>query len=88
MPIAVAYEGALSGASLKVIISGKAEILNDGVANVTTGDFMATSATLSGTAFVASEPAVPATANHFREIGHAISSRVGAGLFWGILHFN
>jgi len=87
-PIGISYETVLSGSSLKIIISGKAQIFNDGVQNVTTGDFIATSATVPGQALCSQVPEVPATANHFREVGHAISSRIGAGLFWGVIHFN
>ena len=88
MPIGISYENASIGSSFLLIVSGKADILNDGVNNVVRGDLVIASATISGAALVSAEPEVPATVNHWREVGHAIESRTGAGLFKSIIHFN
>ena len=88
MPIGIVLHNAAIGKSVLVIVSGKADVLNDGQHNVVCGDLAITSDTTSGTALVSTNPEVPATANHWREVGHAIESRTGAGLFKAIIHFN
>jgi len=88
MPIGIAESDASSGANVYVITTGIAKIWNDGVNNVTTGDHVITSATISGCTLNSTIPDVPATANHWREAGHAIESISGGALFKAIIHFN
>jgi len=86
MPVGIALHAATSGSKVLLIIAGVADILSEG--NVARGDFLSTSDTISGAAKAAAVPEVPSTAEHWREIGHALESRTGAGLFKGIVHFN
>ena len=85
-PIGVVYNETLSGQNVLIVFSGKANVLSDG--SVVHGDFINCSGTTSGTITAAPTPTVPADASHWREVGHAIQSRTGAGLFKAILHFN
>ena len=84
--IGVARHAATTGQSILIIITGIAEVLSDG--NVTRGDFINVSGTTKGTGNAAANPTVPADASHWREIGHSLESRVGAGLFKAVIHFN
>ncbi len=88
-PIGVVYHTtpstAISG-SVWIVVSGRARVLSDG--NVVRGDFIRTSDTVSGSILASSVPTVPADASHWREVGHALESRTGAGLFDAVVHFN
>lgn len=85
MPIGVCYDaGVANGSECWVVVGGIADVLID-AGGCTIGDWLGTGAT-AGSAD--GDAATPAAAQHFQEIGHALETRVGAGLAKGIIHFN
>jgi hypothetical protein len=84
MPIGICYEVVANGADCWVVVSGIADVLID-AGGCTIGYVLYCGAT-SGSATAAA--AVPAALVHFREVGHALSTRVGAGLAKAVIHFN
>lgn len=85
MPIGVVYEaGVAADANAWIVIGGIADVLFD-AGGCTIGDWVGT----GGTAGSADgDNATPAAAQHFQEIGHALETRVGAGLAKCVIHFN
>jgi len=86
-PIGVCFENSISGAWIKIVTNGIAQVLLDGTRAGTTGDLIITSPTISGAVLTGAEPEVPATANHWREVGH-LSDTKASGLAWAVIHFN
>lgn len=86
-PIGVCFENQLSGAWIKIVTNGIAQVLLDGTRAGTTGDLIITSASVSGAVLTAAEAEVPATANHWREVGHLTDTKP-SGLAWAVIHFN
>jgi hypothetical protein len=88
MPIGAIYEdGIANGALVKVVVSGKAQILlKDGLAS-TNGYWCGVSDT-AGRMYQTA--AVPATIDHNKEIGHSIQAVVSGTnvLSYVVLHFN
>lgn len=82
-PIGTVYNGGVAdGLEVWIVIAGIAEVLLD-AGGCVHHDRLITSAT-AGSADVSNTPAVGV---HFREIGHALETVVGAGLAKTVLHF-
>lgn len=92
-PVGVVYNsGVADGSEVWVVVSGIADVYYTG--NVTRGNICRGFVTgdagyVTGQAMAEPYPVAPfATDKHFYEIGHAMESRVGAGLAKTVLHFN
>lgn len=89
MPIGVVYENSVAdGQECFVVISGIAEVLLVNSVAITRGYIVYSSATVAGR--VDSAASAPAATQHFREIGHALESKVGGTnvLAKCSIHFN
>jgi hypothetical protein len=86
VPIGVCLSNTLSGSVCNIATNGMAQVV---VTNETTnGDFLLVSDTISGAVTSSASPPVPADANHWREVGHALQSVSGGSLCWACIHFN
>jgi len=82
-PVGVAYENIANGAWGRIVVAGRAEVYVDG--NCLRNDWLG----MDGTVGQATPRASPPDVNtHFREIGHALTARIGAGLVFAVVHFN
>lgn len=87
MPIGVVYADAASGAAVKVVTSGIAYVLPDAAITAARGNVLYSSSTAAGLAQQSSS--VPATATHFKEIGHWLDTGSGNGILTrAAIHFN
>lgn len=84
--------GIANGNPTWIATQGKVQVYFSG--NTTRGHFARVGATadtgeVDGQAISEAIPSTPfATDNHFREIGHVIEARTGAGLAMCVIHFN
>lgn len=92
-PMAIVYDdGVANGGLIRIVFSGRAEVLfvgstnaHDFARNVVAADVGAA----AGSAIAEAVPVPPfSTDKHFMEIGHVMETRVGAGLALVNLHFN
>jgi hypothetical protein len=85
MPIGAVYNaGVADGSECWVVVAGIADVLVD-AAGAALGNVLYCGAT-GGSATAAA--ALPAVANHNREVGHGLEARANAGLIKAILHWN
>jgi glycine/serine hydroxymethyltransferase len=92
--IGVVYDASIAdGSACRIVFAGIADVyvnadgasLQDFVRMNATGD----TSTAAGVCVAEAVPSSPfATDKHFQEMGHALESRVGAGLIKCLLHFN
>jgi hypothetical protein len=89
MPIGVIYEsGVANSLPVKVVVGGRAQVLLVDAAASTRGYWCGVSTATAGR--MAQSATVPATTDHFREIGHSMETKTGGTnvLAWVNLHFN
>lgn len=85
MPIGIVYNaGIADGQECWVVIAGRCEILVD--AGGASRGYVLYCGSTGGSATASA--AVPAITNHMREVGHALTGVVGAGLVFAITHYN
>lgn len=86
MPIGVVYADTASGSAAKIVISGRAYVLGKSTHTLTQG-YVVYVSDEAGRGL--SVNAVPAAADHFKEVGHVLVSAAGNGLVGlCVVHFN
>ena len=87
-PCGVVHSQILPGCWGFIVVSGLCEVLVDNVGATAREDWIGTSAATAGSATASALPPPPAFIDHFREVGHTVRGRNGAGLVWAIFHPN
>jgi len=84
MPFGIVYQNASSGADVWIVVSGKAYVKAKGLVTLTRGDIVY----VSDVAGLANRSATIPTSEHWREIGHCVSTGTASGLGLCLIHFN
>lgn len=83
-PIGVAYRDIPTSTSGWIVVGGIAEVFVD---NAVDPDWVLLVSTVNA-GQCTGQPTVPSATDHWREVGHTLSSTTGSGLVKAVLHFN